>query len=187
MGDRSRHHFFCLGIAACLVASAATAGAQVSTEYAIKAAYLTKFVAFIEWPESAFANSGAPITVCILGEDPFGADIDKAASNSSPSGRMLAIRRIAVADSAEIAKIAQCQIVYVGDPLIGLDTVPSLKDKPVVTVTDSGMRTRGVISFVTQDNHVRFDIDDAAAERNGIRISSKLLNLAHAVTRKGAP
>ena len=41
-----------------------------------------------------------------------------------------------------------------------------------------------MISFVMLDNHVRFDIDDAAARKDGIRISSKLLELAHKVTRR---
>jgi hypothetical protein len=48
------------------------------------------------------------------------------------------------------------------------------------------MRAHGVISFVVIANHVRFDIDNAAAEDAGLRISSKLLSLAHAVHQKGA-
>ena len=62
-----------------------------------------------------------------------------------------------------------------------------MRGKPVVTVTDSGLPGRGLISFVMQDNHVRFDIDAAAAEKNGIRISSKLLDLARTVTRRSRP
>jgi hypothetical protein len=54
-----------------------------------------------------------------------------------------------------------------------------------VTVIDSGLKARGVISFVIQDNHVRFDIDDALAADGGLTISSKLLGLAHAVKPRG--
>ena len=57
----------------------------------------------------------------------------------------------------------------------------------MVTVTDSGLKARGVISFVIEDNHVRFDIDDAAAAQGGLMISSKLLGLAHAVKQRGQP
>jgi hypothetical protein len=57
--------------------------------------------------------------------------------------------------------------------------------RPVMTVTDSGMRAHGIISFVVIDNHVRFDIDDDAARRVGLSISSKLLTLAHAVRHRG--
>ncbi len=174
-----------LGIAVGLFACLVPAYSQRSSEFAVKAAYLTKFVAFIEWPKAVFRDPKSPIVICILGEDPFGASIDRAAASTGPAGRALMVRRMAIADTAEIAKLAQCQMLYIGDPFIGFDAVASLKDLPVVTVTDSGIRPRGVISFITEENHVRFDIDDAAAERTGIRISSKLLELAHAVTRRG--
>ena len=37
---------------------------------------------------------------------------------------------------------------------------------------------KGVVNFVIQDNRVRFEIDEDAAARTGIAISSKLLSLA---------
>jgi hypothetical protein len=154
------------------------ARADTPIEYAVKAAYLTKFVPFIGWPDAVFASATAPVTICILGPDPFGNIIDKAAGGGAGAGRPISIRRIQTAESAD-----GCHIVYVGDPQAG--TLDALAGKPVVTVTDSGAPTRGVITFVTLDNHVRFDIDDAAAARSGIRISSKLLELAHSVTRRG--
>ncbi|HWY61463.1 MAG TPA: YfiR family protein [Rhizomicrobium sp.] len=157
------------------------AHAQTSLEYAVKAAYLTKFAPFVDWPDTAFASASAPVTICILGTDPFGDAIDKAAARSAAgNGRPLAIRRISSADAAN-----GCHIVFDGDP--GVGSLDSLSGKPVVTVTDSTAPAHGVIRFVTLDNHVRFDIDDAAAARSGIRISSKLLELAHSVTRRSGP
>jgi len=155
----------------------APAHGQTALEYAVKAAYLTKFVPFIEWPDAAFSSASAPVTICILGTDPFGNAIEKAVGSSSGGSRSLSVRRISSADAAD-----GCQIVYTGDPDAG--TLDVLGGKPVVTVTDSGAPAHGVISFVTLNNHVRFDIDDAAAAKNGIRISSKLLELAHSVTRR---
>jgi YfiR/HmsC-like len=158
--------------------------AQTQAEYNVKAIYLTKFAPFIEWPDQTFASSSAPITICVVGEDPFGGVLDKAAA-ASTGGRGLTVRRIVTTDTSDLAALSRCQIAYVNDPVTGLDVIDALKAMPVVTVTDSGMRVRGVISFVMQDNHVRFDIDDALAEKNGIHFSSKLLELARTVTRKG--
>jgi hypothetical protein len=158
--------------------------AQTQAEYNVKAIYLTKFVPFIEWPNQALASGSAPITICVVGEDPFGSILDKAAAVGA-GGHGLTVRRIATIDTSDAAALSKCQIAYVTDPLTGLDVIDALKTKPVVTVTDSGMRVHGVISFVMQDNHVRFDIDDALAEKNGIHFSSKLLELARTVTRKG--
>jgi hypothetical protein len=56
-----------------------------------------------------------------------------------------------------------------------------------VTVTDSGLSVHGMISFVIENNHVRFDIDDAMAAEGGLVISSKLLGLAHAVKMRSQP
>jgi hypothetical protein len=150
---------------------------QISLEYAVKAAYLTKFAPFIDWPDGVFASPAAPVTVCILGNDPFGQVLDRAAA--SGSGRPIAIRRLAADDPAE-----GCQIVFSGDAAAAMD---GLRGKPVITVTDSNVPARGIISFVMQDNHVRFDIDDAGAEASGLRISSKLLELAHSVSRRPRP
>jgi hypothetical protein len=175
--DRARSRL-ALCAAACLLALS-PARADISLEYAVKAAYLTKFVPFIEWPDNVFASASTPVTICILGADPFGGTIDKTAGGGGGL-RPLAIRRIASADAAN-----GCQLVYAGD--VGTTTLDALAGKPVVTVTDSGIPAHGVISFVMVDNHVRFDIDDAAAAKNGIRISSKLLELAHAVTRRSGP
>jgi hypothetical protein len=84
---------------------------------------------------------------------------------------------------------ASCQVVFLGkaDEAAVEETLAAAKGKPVVTVTDSGLKVRGVISFVIEANHVRFDIDEAAASQGGVGISSKLLNLARAVKPRGQP
>jgi hypothetical protein len=180
----AQHLCWFLGCAAGLLTPVpGPASGQVLPEYTLKAAYLTKFVPFIDWPDAVFASPTAPVTICVVGEDPFGATLDKAAAVVAAGGRKLAVRRIpeANADTG-----TACQIVYVSDSQVGYDAVDALKDKPVITVTESTMRARGIINFLTLDNHVRFDIDEAAAEKNGVHISSKLLGLAHNVTQKSA-
>jgi hypothetical protein len=156
--------------------------ADDNLEYAVKAAYLVKFIPFIEWPDNAFVP-GAPLTICILGGDPFGAVLDKAAAGQRLGDHALEVRRLPVMDPAQA-----CQILFTADGQTAIEMVDAVKTKPVVTITDSGMRAHGIISFLVADNHVRFDIDDAAAQQAGLAISSKLLDLAHAVRRRsGAP
>jgi hypothetical protein len=79
--------------------------------------------------------------------------------------------------------------VFLGksDETVAEGTLDAMKGKPVVTVTDSGLKAHGMISFVIEANHVRFDIDDASAAQGGVVISSKLLSLAHAVKPRSAP
>jgi hypothetical protein len=168
-------------VALCGVLGTAASQAQSSVEYAVKAAYLAKFAPFIEWPQSAFAGPTAPLNICILGSDPFGADLDKALAGQKDGEHPLTVRRMTAPDA-----VVGCQILYTRDEERAEMTLTDLKTQPVLTVTDSGMRAHGIISFVVIQNHVRFDIDNAAAEAAGLSISSKLLGLAHAVRQKGA-
>jgi hypothetical protein len=83
---------------------------------------------------------------------------------------------------------SDCQIEFLGLNEEGAESaIEALHGKPVVTVTDSDVKAHGMISFVIVDNHVRFDIDDAAAAQGGLVISSKLLGLARTVTQRGKP
>jgi hypothetical protein len=169
---------------AMLLPASLSAGADDSIEYAVKAAYLTKFIPFIDWPDTALASQPG-FTICVVGPDPFGAALDRAVAGQKIGDKPLGVRRMAALDSA-----ASCPILFLGgtDEAAAAGALESLKDKPVVTVTDSGLHAHGVISFVLADNHVRFDIDDQAAARSGVKISSKLLELAHAVKRReGTP
>ena len=155
------------------------ARAQDSLEYEVKAAYLAKFAPFIEWPARAFSSPTTPLTICVVGPDPFGPLLDRAAAGERDGDRPVTILRLA-------APAPDCQILFAdGDNQAVNNVLGAEKDRPVVTVTDSGARAHGIISFVVTGNHVRFDIDEAAANAVGIHISSKLLDLAHAV-KKGA-
>jgi hypothetical protein len=163
---------------------ATQAQAEVSLEYEVKAAYIPKFVPFITWPDSTFAAPDAPVTICVLGADPFGGKLEQASGALKSGDRAITVRHLPAADAS-----ASCQVIFMGkdDEAAAEETLEAAKGKPVVTVTDSGLKVRGVISFVIEANHVRFDIDEAAASQSGVGISSKLLNLARAVKTRGQP
>src|ERR1700722_1824034 len=104
---RMRANRIMVGLALTLAALALgrqPAQGQASLEYAVKAAYLTKFAPFIEWPDGVFANPGAPVNICVLGNDPFGAVLDKAAA-AGGGGRPIAIHRLASNDPADGCQI----------------------------------------------------------------------------------
>jgi hypothetical protein len=162
-----------------------SAWADASLEYAVKAAYLPKFSPFITWPEGSFASATAPVNICLLGADPFGGKLDQEAGALKAGERPVVVRHLAEPDPE-----ASCQLLFMGagdDPALVEGTLDAMKGRPVVTVTDSGLKAHGVISFVIDANHVRFDIDDAAAMQDGLTISSKLLGLAHAVRQRSQP
>jgi hypothetical protein len=171
--------------AACaLLASAVLAGGaaaqpsgQTPLEVAVKATDLYKFAAFVDWPASAFAGPAEPAVLCVAGDDPFGAVLDQAVR-----GQRLGPRPIVVTRLERVDRAAGCHILFVSPSRRqGLaDALDKVRGQPVLTVTDAAAdaAARGMIDFVLKDSRVRFRIDPRAAERSGLVISSKLLDLA---------
>lgn len=167
-----------LAAAACLLPAGPVA-AQGSLEYPVKAAFLYKFGSFVTWPPSAFASDGAPVTVCVLGRDPFGPTLDRLARDATVNGRRVAVKRMDAVTAGH-----GCHILYLGGERAG-DGLSAVQGAPVLTVSDEAQGgPRGVIHFVLQDGKVRFRADTAAAARQRIQISSRLLNLAVGVTAR---
>lgn len=158
-----------------LAAAPTPAAAQTNLEYSVKANYLVRFAAFVTWPPRAFASAQAPVVICVAGRDPFGRSLDTAARSHTAYGRPLAVRRL-----RDPAAVGGCHIVYVGRG--GGAAVAAGQGQPAVLVTDEGAGAdRGMIHFVLADGRVRFHIDQQQAARNGLGVSSRLLNLAVSV------
>lgn len=155
-------------------AGAAPSSHQTSLEYSVKANYLVRFAAFVEWPARAFADARSPVVLCVVGRDPFNGSLDRAARAQTAYGRTLVVRR---PDTAEAA--AACHILYVG---AGGGSLVPVGAHSILRITDAAVSAeRGMIHFVVNDDRVRFHIDLQAASRSGLSISSRLLNLALSV------
>lgn len=154
------------------------AGAD-SLEYPVKAAFLYKFGSYVEWPASAFSDATTPLTLCVIGHDPFGAILDK-----TVQGRVVGAHPVVIRRMPTVSRAANCHIAFLGGS--GEQSVAeaarALADAPVLTVTE-GVQAPGAIRLVVRDNRVRFEIDQRAAQQAGVTISSKLLNLAVAVLK----
>jgi len=147
---------------------------QASLEYSVKANYLVRFAAFVEWPGASFADSRSPVVICVVGRDPFEEALDRAARTQTAHGRALVVRRPGTVEAA-----AGCHIIYVGRG--GGSLVPA-GQRPILLVSDGAVSSdRGMIHFVVSDDRVRFHIDLQAASRDRLSISSRLLNLALSV------
>ena len=150
-----------------------------SPEYAVKASYLYKLALFIDWPPTEFASPDAPFRVCVAGEDPFGDFLKDAVAGRSLGTHPFQVQLVALAPATD------CQILFLGrlSRKRASQALAAVAGKPVLTVVDSATPySGGIVQFVVDRGRVRFQIDTVAAARNHIPISSKLLNLALAVT-----
>ncbi len=163
---------------------AGRADAASPTEYQLKAAFLFNFAKFVEWPPSSFRNDQSPITICVLGEDLFGPVLEETVKAQTVGNRGLAVKRI-----TRVSRDDACHILFVSsseehrlDQILG-----RTQNWPVLTVGDIAIFTAvgGIINLVLEEKKVRFEVNLDAAERAGLKISSRLLRLAkHVYERK---
>lgn len=148
-------------------------------EYQVKAAFLLNFTGFIEWPPSIPVSAPASFDICILGNDPFGAVLDQMIEGETRQGRKLAVQRV------RRPVPPSCRILFVGRAEKDLDGLLAGLGPGVLTVGDETgfLRAGGMIGFVIDNHRVRFDINEAAAARAGLKISSKLLSVARTVEK----
>jgi hypothetical protein len=150
------------------------------SEYEVKAAFLVNFAKFIEWPASVFKSAEAPLTIAVVGDDPFGADLDDAIRGKLVAGRSMAVKRVEWRDD-----LTPFQMVFIStsERLRVKDIVRRLDGASVLTVSDldSFCSSGGLIAFVNVGDRIRFEVNAEAAQRRGLKISSKLLTLATSV------
>jgi len=155
-----------------LAAFARGAAAQTGLEQSVKANFLVRFAAFADWPAAVFADPTAPFVLCVVGQDSFGAVLDRAAVGQTTRGRALSVRR------AASSNLTGCHIVYLGREAVA----PSRPIPGVLLITDDRVAARrGAVHFVVVDGRVRFHIDQRQARAAGVSISSRLLGLALSV------
>lgn len=153
---------------------------QSSPEYQLKAVFLFNFAQFVEWPTSAFPEPDTPLSICILGEDPFGGYLDETVRGETVANHPLSVRRYRT-----VEEIKGCHILFVGrkEQAHLSEILDSLKGHSVLTVSDAERFASrgGMIRFVTDHNRIRLRINLEAARAANLTLSSKLLRPAQIV------
>ena len=169
-----------------LLLAAPAGGAQdTASEYDVKAAFLYNFTKFVDWPATAFHDDRSTVRLCVLGDDPFGESLREIAEGE------VAGRRLTVLTVSSMNDPAACQILFISRSERERlpEILAAVRDAPVMTVSETKgfLEQGGIINFVLEGPRVRFEINQGAAERAGLKISSRLLRLATRVVTGGRP
>jgi hypothetical protein len=153
------------------------------TEYEVKAAFLFNFTRFVEWPGSAFANDRAPIVIGLFHSDPFGAALRRVVEGQTVRGRAVEVRVVKSYD-----EVRTCHLVFVSaaEERRIPDLLRSGAVSRVLVVGESSgfAQAGGMMNFVMDGSRVRFEVNLRAAERAGLKLSSRLLSMARLVDRR---
>lgn len=154
--------------------------AQPPLEYQVKAAFLLNFAKFVTWPDDAFPDANAPVTICVYGRDPFGRTLDDVVQGETIDQRKVAVRRI-----EDLPKAQSCQAVFFENEERDLPDILGRLGRSILTVGEGEkfLRAGGMIGFLLENRRVRFDINQTAAEKAGLKLSSRLLSVARSVQK----
>ena len=158
----------------------AQSASSEALERRVKAAFLYKFLGYADFPAAAFADSASPVTIGVVGSDEMAAELARVVAGRQVRGRPIAVRTlregdpgqvhllfVAGSDSARVARILRA-------------AAPALLP---VTECELGLQHGSVINFRIIEERVRFDVSLDSAERNNVKLSSRLLTVANRVVK----
>ena len=151
-------------------------------ETSVKAAYLYKFLSFVDWPPSML-EGGAAFEIGIVQADGIHAELQRVLPGRSVHGRPVIARRLDEGDSLE-----GLHVVMIGGSARRAGAwLNRQKQRPMLlTVTDApgALAAGSILNFVEADGKVRFEASLTAAGKAELKLSSRLLSVALRVEGK---
>ena len=149
--------------------------AQEASEAALKAAFVSNFAKFTDWPADARPQGGV-LSLCVLGDDRVAAALEQVIK-AHPGGEGMTVSRVKPNDLPRT-----CHVLYIdgGDPRQMAQILEAVRGLPLLTVSNaSGFAEKGGVAQLFEDRgRMRFSINPAAAQRNRLSLNARLLSLA---------
>lgn len=157
-----------------------SATARGSLERSVKAAFLYKFLGYVEFPASAFADPAAPVVLGVIGSEAMAAELVRIVTGRTVGNRPVVVRSLKEGEPA-----AGVHLLFVA----GSDSARAIRaardpaSRPLLLVSESqhGLQEGSVINFRIIDDRVRFEVSLDAADRHSVKLSSRLLTVAYQV------
>ena len=158
----------------------------MALERSVKAAFLYKFLGYVEFPAGTFTDAAAPLAIGVIGADELAAELSRLVA-----GRNVQSRPVVVRTFRDNETPAGVQLLFIGgdEDSARLRAIVKAGVPPrmlIVTESENALQHGSIINFKIVEQRVRFDVSLEAAERNSIKLSSRLLTVANHV-HKGAP
>jgi len=171
-----------VGVAAAPVVSQ-TRQPVSAPERRVKAAFLYKFLAYTEFPASAFGDALSPVVIGVIGADELAAELERIVAGRTVQSRPIVMK---VMRDAEGASAVHMLFVGGNDNARIRSVIRAAAAGPMLVVSEArdGLQQGSVINFLVVDERVRFDVSLEAAEKNSVKLSSRLLTVANYVQRE---
>jgi len=183
------HVRFLLLLAAALLQLLLCAGAaqgaadEAVAERRVKAAYLYRFAGYVTWPDGVFATPDAPLAIGIWGNDGLAEDLAALVQSRTIDNRRIEVRRVREPESLaglHVLFVSHARNARLAEAALGGQSRATL----VVTETPGALKQGSAINFVVVDGQVRFELSPEAAEKHGLKLSSRLIAVGIGATEK---
>ena len=156
------------------------AAAEPPLEYRVQAAYVSKFLRFVEWPAERLAGG---FVVGVVGNDSF-REAMGALDGYEAGDRVVEVRHL-----ERTLDVSDVHVLVIGPSMRALAFLEAAIGEPVLTVSDAAgfNDAGGIVQFVVIEETIRFEINLASAEHSRLKLSSRLLQLARNVLRDWRP
>jgi hypothetical protein len=146
-------------------------------EYNIKAAFLYRFIDYVEWNNN---ESRTTFNIVVLGNSGILNPLVVIANEKKAKNNKIVVRQ-----DNDISDIGPCQILFVSkNCTIPLETILSkFEDRSLLIITEQkGAAEKGAhINFLIYNDKLKFEVNLKTASRSGLKISSQLLQHASVV------
>jgi len=152
-------------------------------ELSVKAAFISKFPGYVEWPAGTFADAQSPLVVGVVGDPELADELSRVVRGRSSGGRPIQVARVKAFEAWP-----PLHVLFIGhaeaDRLAAI--IRSLRAQPILVVTDTenALALGSMINFSLVDGNVRFEVGLGASRRSGLMLSSRLLAVAHGVVTR---
>ncbi len=139
-----------------------------------KALYIYNFTKLIKFPESP---DNSDFVIGVLGETPVNGELASIAATRKIENRNLVVRKITKPEDCN-----DCQIVFISD--FKSSSIKAFSDyferKPVLLISESpqGLEKGAAINFLLVDQKLKFELNRAKFDKNNLKVSSQLYELA---------
>ena len=148
---------------------------ETRPEHTVKAAFIYRFTAYVEWPVDCLGRER--FTIAVLG-DPSVAE----ALRGLTVGRALLNRTVQVRQVASLSEARDAQVMFIGRNrrtdlrrlLAPLGTHCML----IISDEVGGLESGSAVNFLMADSRLRFEVSLPAARRARLKVSSEMLSVA---------
>ena len=160
---------------------------SANKEYAVKSAILLRLALFVSWPQDSKLRDDEPFILGILGDDPFGSILTEVVAGEEIAGHPIKVVR-----SSTLESILASRILFISRS--EADRLPAIlkqcaANKGILTVGESPRfcERGGMVNLQLRRGNVQLDLNRDEVEGAGLRVSSKLVQVARIVASDASP